>query len=350
MTTRLDRASLAGLCARGRGDGASAGAGGLRLDAARRVSRARSCRPTTRCPTRRSSSGGICSTTRGSRGTARSRARTCHEQARAFTDGRARSVGSTGELHPRGSMSLVNVAYAAVADLGQSDADAARRSGARADVRRASDRAGAQPHRTRGSTRSRRDRALPAAVRRGLRRPTAEPVTRDNAREGDRHASSGRSCRRDRRTIAITSIATTRPSRRRRSAAKCCSTAGRCRASRVTAAFTSRVRWEARRDAMRGRVPQHRPLQPRRARCRIPRTNTGLYEVTHDAGGRRQVQGADAAQHRGHRAVHARRQRGHARRGDRSLRGRRAHDPGRPLPGRRPRQSATRARRFAASR
>jgi cytochrome c peroxidase len=38
----------------------------------------------------------------------------CHEQARAFTDGRARSVGSTGQTHPRGSMSLVNVAYADV--------------------------------------------------------------------------------------------------------------------------------------------------------------------------------------------------------------------------------------------
>jgi cytochrome c peroxidase len=37
---------------------------------------------------------------------------TCHEQARAFTDGRAGSVGSTGETHRRGSMSLVNVAYA----------------------------------------------------------------------------------------------------------------------------------------------------------------------------------------------------------------------------------------------
>lgn len=37
---------------------------------------------------------------------------TCHEQARAFTDGRARSVGSTGQMHPRGSMSLVNIAYA----------------------------------------------------------------------------------------------------------------------------------------------------------------------------------------------------------------------------------------------
>lgn len=38
----------------------------------------------------------------------------CHQQARAFTDGRARAIGSTGEQHLRGSMSLVNVAYARV--------------------------------------------------------------------------------------------------------------------------------------------------------------------------------------------------------------------------------------------
>lgn len=37
----------------------------------------------------------------------------CHEQARAFTDGRPRSVGATGEIHPRGAMSLINTAYAA---------------------------------------------------------------------------------------------------------------------------------------------------------------------------------------------------------------------------------------------
>lgn len=36
----------------------------------------------------------------------------CHIQSLAFTDGRARAVGSTGEIHPRASMSLVNVAYA----------------------------------------------------------------------------------------------------------------------------------------------------------------------------------------------------------------------------------------------
>jgi cytochrome c peroxidase len=37
---------------------------------------------------------------------------TCHLQALAFTDGRPRSVGATGQLHPRGAMSLVNSAYA----------------------------------------------------------------------------------------------------------------------------------------------------------------------------------------------------------------------------------------------
>lgn len=37
----------------------------------------------------------------------------CHRQELAFTDGRARALGSTGELHPRGAMSLANVAYGA---------------------------------------------------------------------------------------------------------------------------------------------------------------------------------------------------------------------------------------------
>jgi cytochrome c peroxidase len=44
----------------------------------------------------------------------------CHEQKRAFTDGRARSIGSTGQAHPRSSMSLVYVAYAAVLTWGNS--------------------------------------------------------------------------------------------------------------------------------------------------------------------------------------------------------------------------------------
>lgn len=35
----------------------------------------------------------------------------CHKQSLAFTDGLANAKGSTGEIHPRGSMSIVNVAY-----------------------------------------------------------------------------------------------------------------------------------------------------------------------------------------------------------------------------------------------
>ncbi|MEM8545254.1 MAG: MbnH family di-heme enzyme [Cyanobacteria bacterium P01_H01_bin.119] len=36
---------------------------------------------------------------------------TCHIQSLAFTDGKALSVGATGQVHPRNSMSLTNVGY-----------------------------------------------------------------------------------------------------------------------------------------------------------------------------------------------------------------------------------------------
>jgi cytochrome c peroxidase len=39
---------------------------------------------------------------------------TCHKQELAFTDGKMVAVGTTGEQHSRGAMSLVNVAYSAV--------------------------------------------------------------------------------------------------------------------------------------------------------------------------------------------------------------------------------------------
>jgi cytochrome c peroxidase len=38
----------------------------------------------------------------------------CHRQELAFTDGKPRGVGSTGAVHPRGAMSLFNVAYSPV--------------------------------------------------------------------------------------------------------------------------------------------------------------------------------------------------------------------------------------------
>jgi cytochrome c peroxidase len=39
---------------------------------------------------------------------------TCHQQERAFTDGRVVGIGATGEVLPRNSMSLANVAYSPV--------------------------------------------------------------------------------------------------------------------------------------------------------------------------------------------------------------------------------------------
>jgi cytochrome c peroxidase len=36
----------------------------------------------------------------------------CHKQDKAFTDGLPQAVGSTGQMHPRGAMSLANVGYA----------------------------------------------------------------------------------------------------------------------------------------------------------------------------------------------------------------------------------------------
>lgn len=38
----------------------------------------------------------------------------CHEQRLAFTDGKGRGVGATGEVHPRGPMALMNMAYTPV--------------------------------------------------------------------------------------------------------------------------------------------------------------------------------------------------------------------------------------------
>jgi cytochrome c peroxidase len=43
---------------------------------------------------------------------------TCHRQELAFTDGRGRAQGATGELHPRGALSLVNVAWNAAFNWG----------------------------------------------------------------------------------------------------------------------------------------------------------------------------------------------------------------------------------------
>lgn len=42
----------------------------------------------------------------------------CHRQSLAFTDARPVGIGSTGEVHPRNSMALANIAYASVLNWG----------------------------------------------------------------------------------------------------------------------------------------------------------------------------------------------------------------------------------------
>ncbi len=48
---------------------------------------------------------------------------TCHRQELAFTDGKPRAVGATGQLHPRSAMSLTNVAYNATFTWADSSLD-----------------------------------------------------------------------------------------------------------------------------------------------------------------------------------------------------------------------------------
>ncbi len=64
----------------------------------------------------------------------------CHRQELAFTDGRAHAEGATGQLHPRSSMSLVNVAYVPSLTWANPALDFARRAGPDADARRGADR------------------------------------------------------------------------------------------------------------------------------------------------------------------------------------------------------------------
>ena len=93
---------------------------------------------------------------------------TCHEQRIAFTDGKGRAVGHTGQIHPRGAMSLRQRRLRPGADLGQSHRRAARSAGAGADARHRSRGAGTRRHRARDAGPARRRAALPADVRGGV--------------------------------------------------------------------------------------------------------------------------------------------------------------------------------------
>ena len=110
---------------------------------------------------------------------------TCHQQAHAFTDGRARAVGSTGRRHARSTMTLTNVAYNA--SLGWAD-PSLRRSRRRWPCRCSTSirsSSGLRAARRRSSRASRRSRTIAARFRAAFpaRRP---PVTLAEHRQGDR--------------------------------------------------------------------------------------------------------------------------------------------------------------------
>ena len=97
----------------GRTERARRSRSGVRVEPSAEFSQASGADRPIRCRRRRRSSAGICSTTGGCRPTARSRVPVATSRSARSPTARARPWVLPGEVHPRGSMSLVNVAYAA---------------------------------------------------------------------------------------------------------------------------------------------------------------------------------------------------------------------------------------------
>ena len=164
---------------------------------------------------------------------------TCHQQRHAFTDGRARAIGSTGGVHPRSAMSLTNAAY----NVSYGWADPSLRTLEAQMQRAAAQRAPRRDGRCRARRRNRSplsDGRRPGPIRRGIsRRPVAD-AARTSSRRSPR--SSARSSRVTRRSIAISIVTTARRCRRRRRTACSCSFRSGCAAASATADSTSRGR------------------------------------------------------------------------------------------------------------
>ena len=112
---------------------------------------------------------------------------TCHQQARAFTDGRARAIGSTGAAHARSAMSLTNVAYNASFGWADPSLANARSADGGADVQRAPDRARPQGPRAGGRPPVRRRRR---GFRRGIsRRGRASHARRTSSKRSPRSSA-----------------------------------------------------------------------------------------------------------------------------------------------------------------
>ena len=95
-----DRGRVLGGGARPSLSGRADTAARVRVESAARISRSRACRPTNPMSEAKAELGRHLFYDTRLSGNGTQSCATCHEQERAFTDGRARAVGSTGEVHP----------------------------------------------------------------------------------------------------------------------------------------------------------------------------------------------------------------------------------------------------------
>ena len=232
---------------------------------------------------------------------------TCHEQRLAFTDGKPRAVGHSGQIHPRSAMALANVAYLPVLTWAN---PTVRRLEAQALVPMFGDRprgAGTHGHRARAAGPAGRRAALPGDVRGRFPR-RADADQRRQRHQGHRLVRADAAVG----PIAVRPGSAPAPTRAPMSPAALrgedlfFAERTECFHCHGGFNFTESVDY-VRPGAARHRVPQHRPLQPRRrrhlsgAQHRRPRRHRPARR--HGP-----LPGAVAAQHRVDRSLHARRQ------------------------------------------
>ena len=230
----------------------------------------------------------------------------CHHQDKAFTDGRAQSIGSTGETHPRSALSLANVVYNADPDLGEPVARHARAADGGAPVRRRGPSRWGSPIATRpqvlrSPARDRRYRAKFAAAFPGQR----APITLGNVVKAI--ASFQRTLISVRQPLRPLPARHRAHDRRRRRAARTCSSASAPSAATATPASTSTTRWSTPASGWCRRPFHNTGLYNLGGTGAFPEPNRGVFELTGRAARHGPVPRAHPAQRGGHRAVHARR-------------------------------------------
>ncbi len=252
----------------------------------------------------------------------------CHQQQFAFTNGAAMPLGSTGEAHPRKAMTLVNVAYSAALTWSNPNLVLLERQALVPMFSEHPVELGLHGH----------EGPLLSALRSDATYCELFSKAFADAKDPFTIANVARALAAFERTIisarspydryhyggdpnAISDAA------KRGEALFFNDRFGGCFRCHGGFNFSDAVDY---RDSPQTAVPFHNTgLYNLPGEFSYPEPNLGIFEHTRQARGHRQIQGADPAQCRTHRALHARWQRRHARSRDRSLRRRRPHHRGR---------------------